>query len=489
MTWRPLPIVHGHAPDLERTDPASFLINGAVPLTDAIGPDYAFDQPGPQLNGQPLGGVETVNTVGVRRIFLGTASKIYEWNGASTLTDRSPTGDNASVYAASTAATWSFASFGNTVLAVNPNNRVQRLTYSGASFADASTDAPFGSIIVNFGFPASPQLLVANYTKGGFSYPDGWYTSALATDTIWTGGYDAGQASGQLLEPVGKITAGIAWRDGVLLFKSNAMYYGEYNPDGGNVVHQWRRLSSSIGCIGKNAVVCADDAVYFANANGFYRFDGSYPQRLPGYVHEDWARRLAYAIANTSYTPDHVYATYQNDAEPIIRFSLPAFSDNEAAIWYYFNPRSGRWTSYMPTTLAIRTMGFAGFKYGATGTGYCLKRGTTNLSCTVDIPIIGGPDANYTIRNVWPMWKAGAVVNGTARGPNTATWASAATLYAYTAPEATATTTVTATASTKGKVDGQAAGQWVSGRMVINLTAPWEFGTVQVNLIASGKDP
>jgi hypothetical protein len=482
--WKPFPIVYGHAPDLERTDPGSFLIDGAIPLTDAIGPDYAFDSPGPQINGQLLGGVENVNTVGVRRIFLGTASKLYEWNGSATLTDRSGT-----TYSATTSNTWSFAAFGNTILAVNPSNVVQRMAYASATFSDASADAPSGSIIVNFGFPASPHMMVFNYTKSGTSYPDGWYSSALATDTVWTGGYDAGQASGQLNEPVGKFTAAIAWRDGVLAFKSNAMYYGEYAPDGGDNVFQWRRLSSSVGCVGKNAVVSAGDAVYFADAHGFYKFDGSYPQMLPGFVHEDWSRRYAYGVSVTSYTPEHVYATYQNDGEPIIRFSMPSFEDNDVAMWFYFNPRSGKWTSSQSTDTSIRSMGFAGFKYGAAVTGYCLKRGTTNIPCTLTIPIIGGPDANYVIRNVWPMWKAGAVVNGTARGPNTATWASSATLYAYTAPEATATTTVTATASTKGKVDGQAAGQWVSGRMVINLTAPWEFGTVQVNLMASGKDP
>jgi hypothetical protein len=229
--------------------------------------------------------------------------------------------------------------------------------------------------------------------------------------------------------------------------------------------------------------------VYFANANGFYKFDGSYPQQLQGFVHEDWARRLAYAVANTAYSPDHIYATYQNDGEPIIRFTLPAFSDNEASTWYYFNPRSGKWTSYTPTTTAIRTMGFAGFKYGATGTGYCLKRGTTNVTCTLDTPIIGGPDRNVTLRNIWPRWKAGAVVSGTARGPNGASWASSATLYAYTAPEASAATTATATAATTGKVDGQASGNWVSGRMVITLTAPWEFGTVAINETGSAKDP
>jgi hypothetical protein len=475
MAFQFFPIKYGHSTDLGETNQDSFYILGGLPLGGGIGSDSGFTSPGTgstMIGGRPNSAAEVFKTDGTRKVFFGTDSKLYEWDG---VIGNAPTDRSGTTYSAATAQPWSFAQWGDNTHAVNINNRVQRST--GSTFSDSASNAPKASIIVNAGPPSAPTLMVFDYDNGT-RYRDGWYASALSNETSWTLNYASGCASGRLLEPSGGFTAAIPFRDGVVAFKKSAMYFGEYLPDGVNV-WQWRRLSNAVGCVGKGAVCALNDVIYFAGQRGFYLFDGSYPQRLSGYVHDEWS-----ALTSTLAT-DYVFAS-ASDSLNVVRWTYMLSGGDSAGGGYCFNVSNGRWTRWNNTksggtTAASRVM--ANYSYGATYTGLPIKLDSgIILDCTISTPWIGNPETGVTLRGVLPRWNSGPT--------GAAAWAasSVGTFYASRFPYlSTASTTETAVATLNGDLHGMAAGNYVQAAFTIAMSTAWQFDGLHLDLARGSK--
>ena len=233
-----------------------------------------------------LGGAVVFQTNNTQRTFVGTATKQYEFNATgSSITDRS-----GMAYSASTTDTWSYTQFGDVTLTINKNDFLQQINAGGAFAAVGIAPTPKAAIIVTCGPVSAPVCMVFDYDDGTNNYRDGWFASGLNNPlnvTGWTTGTNQ-CANGRLLDDIpGPVTAAIAYRDEVVAFKRTGMYIGNYTGDVTNPWN-WRRLSHDIGCIGKNCVVQADDVIYWADDSGLWMYDGSYPRKIPGQVHNWW---------------------------------------------------------------------------------------------------------------------------------------------------------------------------------------------------------
>lgn len=285
MAWKKFPCL-GFQSDLPVTTPGYLSsTDHCVPTDRGIGAaPSATEDSTTALNGASMGGGMVTQLDDTQYCVIGTATKLYSTNTPTptTLTDRS-----GFAYAASTSNSWMVTQFGNVTLAANRGDFLQ-FSVLPANFASVgAAPVPKASIVITAGPTTAPFVMVGDYDDGVNADKDGWKCSALADYTNWTASMATQSAFGRLLDGVpGRITAMLPYRDGVLAWKRTGMYLGSYT--GPPNIWSWQRISSDVGCIGKNACVEANDIVYFADEAGVWMFDGSYPRPI-GPVSKWWA--------------------------------------------------------------------------------------------------------------------------------------------------------------------------------------------------------
>lgn len=274
--------------------------------------------------GKPVAGRILKQNDGTARMFVGTRGRIMENTVASGWLDRSR-GTN---YSASTT-NWSFCGYGNVTIACNKLDATQYST-TGA-FADLS-----GAPKANLCCTQANFVMLADYDDGTNTYGDGWYCSGLADYTHWTNSIASQSASGRLLATPGKITALVPVRDGIVAFKEDSIYIGEYV--GPPVVWSWRLISDHIGCSAPNGVAVVNGVLYFIHRTGPYKFDGSYPQAIGQAVNQHIANTLA---------DQSKYALFQAGlseyANVIFWYMRDPTNDATTPIAWAYNYVTGKW--------------------------------------------------------------------------------------------------------------------------------------------------
>jgi hypothetical protein len=217
--------------------------------------------------------------------YVGTDTKLYTYDGATTFANVSKVGNYTS-----TARAWQFCQFGNITLASNRTDAVQyRDASAGGLFADLAA-APKANVLVT----QSSQVLAFDINIGGTEYRNAFATCAPGDYTDWSG------ANATTNTPIthrpGKITAAIAFRDYVLVFKQSSVYKLTYT---GSSTYKWR-----VECIaiGKGAwapfdVVNTGEFVIFSGPGGVWKFDGATFTELT-----EWFGEIPYA-ASSWYSP------------------------------------------------------------------------------------------------------------------------------------------------------------------------------------------
>lgn len=210
-----------------------------------------------------------------RREYVVDGARIWEWGGSS-FTNRT---------GAITVGTHPMmAQYGNVTICVNGAAQAT-VSSTGGNFA-AIADAPNGEIVV----VQSNAVLILNTDADA----DGWHASDVGDYTNWTTGESA---SGRLIATPGPILAAVPFGDGVLAFKSDAIYRIRYV--GGQVKWASELLYYGVGCayLGQPAntrakyhIAPGGSIVLFASYYDFattqptsylYAFDGvSPPQRV-----------------------------------------------------------------------------------------------------------------------------------------------------------------------------------------------------------------
>jgi hypothetical protein len=514
--WQTLPI-KGWAPDLPPDTP------GYLSKCDFILPT----ERGVMFSGYPseisttmpaasLGGMVSEKIDGTKRVFAGTPTALYELTGASytVLTDRSGT-----AYSASTLNTWSFSQYGDLSLAINKANRLQ-YTATTSAFADAATNAPTGSIVVTVGPPTGSFAMVLDYNDGSNNYQDGWFCSALSNPFDWTPSIATQCANNRLLDINGRITAAIPFRDGVLAWKKGAMYEGVY--EGPPAIWSWRRVASNIGCIGKNAVCQVGDMVYWADEQGLWMYDGSYPQPIPGYVHGWWSRYLNYlqsvvlvAAGEYEKAKNFVRAIFNSRLNTVF-FCFPYETTGSHSSVIAYNTHSGIWTrvcGYESTTAGLRNdastlsvhefigqdgpLFYAILKNKTFGQWIATSK-TDTPNAIISGPVLGQMGATTTVRGMRLVRVPSQTYFGTdATNAEFAASVSSIVYHGAGMPEVmttgapySATFTTNTTGTSTGKMDGFAANVYLRPVITVDTSIAakaWEISGIMVDLIAGGE--
>lgn len=253
----------------------------------------------------------TVNTV------VGTSTKLYVADGfaAGTFTDRSKAGG----YSASQ---WSFAQFGNITIAANNSDNTQWRNATGTSaFADLA------------GAPKCKHLVVQSNVLLGLGIngaENAWAASDVGDYTNWTTG-DAVSSTPILARP-GPITAAIAFKDVVLVFKRNAIFQMRYV--GSPIMWTVDLICDGKGVVAPGAVCNCGEFVVFSGEHGVTVFDGgSFRDISPGFD-STTLNELFFIFGTDS-------SCYFPSENAVVFFSVNA-------TLYVYNFTSQRWGKFKP---------------------------------------------------------------------------------------------------------------------------------------------
>jgi hypothetical protein len=185
--------------------------------------------------------------------YLGTSTKIFELSSIFAATDRSGTSGGA----------LDFARIGNVTVASTNGNGLYSRTDGGGNFATIASSPATAQILVT----QSNVVLAFNLGSGSEHC---WATSDVVDYTNWTTGESV--ASTPIFDTPGGITAAVAFKDIVLVFKANAVYQMRYV--GSPVYWTVQRLADNMGALGMSSVCVAGDQVVFVGNNGSFIYDG-----------------------------------------------------------------------------------------------------------------------------------------------------------------------------------------------------------------------
>jgi hypothetical protein len=257
----------------------------------------------PALISECYGAAVVTDLSGVRRILAGTATKLWElssgvWTDVSGL-----------VYGASLDKPWTIEQFGNTALASNRSNPIQRST--GGVFASIA-GAPRAEVI----FSVGAQVMALNVNDGA-DKQDGWHCSALNDDTDWTPSLTTQAASGRLVSTSGAIKAGARLGEYAVAYKAKSIYVGQYV--GSPSIWDWVQApGGSAGCVGPEALCDIGGSHFLVGEDNIWIFDGRTP--IP--------------------VADHIRLWFYEDANPTYLYRTKCVFDKQANRVWVFYPSS-----------------------------------------------------------------------------------------------------------------------------------------------------
>jgi hypothetical protein len=213
------------------------------------------------------GGATLATTTG-ERSYVGTDTKLYEYNGAAWV-DRSRAGNYTGLNA------WTFAQLGDTSVAASAGVVLQ--TSTGAAFADQAT-APQAKVLVSATSSGGGFIIAANTVDGTYgTRPDAWWCCAVNDATSWTPAVSTQATTGRLVG-AGEITGGCNLTgDTVLLTKKRSIYVGRYV--GPPTVWSWQEIQGC-GALNARSVCQIKGGAFFCNDQGMYLFDGAQVKRI-----------------------------------------------------------------------------------------------------------------------------------------------------------------------------------------------------------------
>jgi hypothetical protein len=194
--------------------------------------------------------------------FGGTNKNIYLYNNlvgrASSSNEVSKSGGYSN-----SAVAWDFASFGDTVLATNGADKIQRYVIGDAGdFADI-TQAPVCNTIA-----IVRDFIFAGYCDGN-SQKVQW--SDLNNENVWESS-DSNQADFQILPSGGEVKAITGGEFGLIL-QEKAITRASYI--GTPLVFQFDQISDNTGCLTGKSAIQHSGMTYFLSESGFMVCDGS----------------------------------------------------------------------------------------------------------------------------------------------------------------------------------------------------------------------
>lgn len=287
----------------------------------------------PALAAACIGAAVVTKLDDTRRVFAGTQTKLYELS-AGAWADVS-TGS----YAGGTDTRWSYAQFGNSSLASNLADTIQRST--GAAFS-AIAGAPKAKII----FSVGTQIMALNINDGTVK-PDGWYCCATFDETNWTPSTVTLCAKGQIVSSPGSFTAGGRLGEYAVGYKEKSIHVGQFV--GAPAVWDWTQVpGGESGCIGQDAWCDIGGTHFFVGQDNIWLFDGSRPAPIASGQVRQWF------FANSS--PSYRYKTQcvfdkQNNVVWVFYPSNSSTTCDKALVYHLDTKQWGRVTINIESAL------------------------------------------------------------------------------------------------------------------------------------------
>ena len=178
---------------------------------------------GPATPGTTLEAWCGADASGVAALYVGTTTKLYKCTtfSSGSFSDYSRTVGGA--YAATSSYRWSFASFGNVIIACNYVDATQYLASGAASFENLTGSPPKAQIAV-----VQSNAVVLFAYDDGTAYGDGWWASDVGDHTTWTPAATNDAANGRILSRPGKIYAAAAFGGEIIAFKATSIHRLRY---------------------------------------------------------------------------------------------------------------------------------------------------------------------------------------------------------------------------------------------------------------------
>lgn len=219
-------------------------------------PDFkAFSQTFPE---KPLGAFAARALDGTTAVFAGTATKLFildntdlSWKDISQKDKQ---------YSASEEARWSFASFGNYIIAVNKNNAPQVYELGrSTTFRDLGGRPPRAGLIKVWGDFVCLMQLPDN--------PNRVYWSGLNDVEWWT----VGKKSCDYQDfPDGGAVQGSSETTNPLIFLQSAIYRGTFIP-GSDIVFSFQKIHDKRGVKSMNSIGSRGELSFYADEGGFFQ--------------------------------------------------------------------------------------------------------------------------------------------------------------------------------------------------------------------------
>ncbi|MET3590338.1 hypothetical protein ABID23_001444 [Bartonella silvatica] len=191
-------------------------------------------------------------------VIVGTEKKIYLLdNTTMSWKDISPKGKS---YLANVDAPWSFALFGDYVIAVNANDKPQVIDINhDKTFRDLGGNPPQAGIVRVWGdFVCLMKLS---------EHPRRVHWSGLNDAEFWT----VGKKSCDYQDfPDGGFVQGATETTNPIIFMRSAIYAGSFIP-GSKIIFSFQKIHDKRGVKNAESIVCRGDLAFFADEGGFYQ--------------------------------------------------------------------------------------------------------------------------------------------------------------------------------------------------------------------------
>jgi hypothetical protein len=326
----------GFAPDADPTTPGVLTdCTNLIPYEQGMkgAPTGSTPSGVPALANKCSGAAVVTKLDDIRRIFAGTLTSLYELSGG--WTDVS-----GATYTGGSDARWQFAQFGNSTLATNGADAIQRSASTGAFASIAG--APIAKIM----FSVGTQVMALN-TNDGTVKTDGWHCCATYDETDWTPSSATLSNKGRIVSSPGAFTAGGRLGEYAIGYKERAIYIGQFV--GAPSVWDWTQVAGGeAGCVGVDAWADMGGAHFIVGPDNFWVFDGSRPVPIADNIVREWF----YSNSN----PRYLYRTQcvadrTNNVVWVFYCSTSSSTPDQALIYHMKTKQWGRATLNVEATL------------------------------------------------------------------------------------------------------------------------------------------
>ena len=233
---------------------------GVLRYEDGYLPFPGFAEYSDELGETVYGAFLAYESGGTRVIFAGTAGGLYRLATDGTWTDVTQA---ATTYSATNENRWSFAQFGDFIIAVTPNDAPQVYNMAApATFVDLPGSPPDARWVAVWG-----DFLVL----GGLAlHPTRVHWSGLNDIEEWTPGTKFSDFQDF---PDGGVVQGMTASDTALIFQETSIRRAVYLP-GSPLIFQFEKLTEDIGTKSPYSIVQREQGAFFIAEDGFYFIDG-----------------------------------------------------------------------------------------------------------------------------------------------------------------------------------------------------------------------